>query len=78
MRGAEDGDRTMVDMLNYMKNGIQKSFMVIPSSITGILLVVVLLLRAKPKTQRKEESGDRQEYLHDINNLDADAVILGR
>ena len=49
----------MGDMpLNYMKNRIRSKTWSYLAASLGILLVVVLLLRAKPKAQRKEESGD--------------------
>ena len=41
----------------YEKQDSSKTWSYLAASL-GILLVVVLLLRAKPKAQRKEESGD--------------------
>ena len=41
----------------YGKQDSSKTWSYLAASL-GILLVVVLLLRAKPKAQRKEESGD--------------------
>ena len=41
----------------YQKQDSSKTWSYLAASL-GILLVVVLLLRAKPKAQRKEESGD--------------------
>tara|TARA_Y100000768_G_C23561292_1_gene488296 strand:- start:28 stop:534 length:507 start_codon:yes stop_codon:yes gene_type:complete len=41
----------------YEKQGSSKAWSYLAASL-GILLVVVLLLRSKPKAQRKEESGD--------------------
>mgnify|MGYP001163964796 CR=1 FL=1 len=41
----------------YEKQDSSKTWSYLAASL-GILLVVILLLRAKPKAQRKEESGD--------------------
>ena len=56
---AEDGDMNDGGYAFelYEKQDSSKTWSYLAASL-GILLVVVLLLRAKPKAQRKEESGD--------------------